>query len=148
MFNRYLDVLKSLSARRAKYVVIGGVAAIAHGVPRNTLDLDILIEPTVANARRVLQAFIDAGLATAELTTAEAVAATEITIFKDRVRVDVQTLTPGLEFHRAWTNRLTIMHHGQRVHLVSLDDLISSKRAAGREIDLEDVRILQLMKKK
>jgi hypothetical protein len=51
-----------------RYVVIGGIASILHGVPRATFDLDILIEATPENAQRLLDALLEAGLATASLT--------------------------------------------------------------------------------
>ncbi len=35
-------------------------------------------------------------------------------------------------------------YHGQEFFVLSKDDLIASKRAAGREVDLEDVRLLEL----
>jgi hypothetical protein len=124
--------------------VIGGIAAIVHGVPRMTLDLDILIEATQENAQRLLDAFLDAGLGTAALTTADGLLALEITIFKDRVRIDVQTRSPGLVFGDAWARRDVIEHEGHEVYVVSREDLIASKLAAGREVDLEDVRLLRL----
>ena len=68
----------------------------------------------------------------------------EITIFKDRVRVDVQTSTPGIQFSEAWENRLTMDFEGQRFYVLAKEDLIASKRAAGRDVDLEDVRLLEL----
>jgi hypothetical protein len=34
-------------------------------------------------------------------------------------------------------------YKGQSLEVVSLADLIASKRASGREVDLEDVRILE-----
>jgi hypothetical protein len=144
MLNLYRDVFACLSCRRARYRVIGGIAAIVHGVPRVTFDLDLLIEPTIPNARRVLDAFLDARPATAALTTPESLATTEITIFKDRLRIDVQTRTPGLEFAAAWARRVTMRHRGQRFHVASREDLIASKRAARRAIDLEDVRMLEI----
>ncbi len=52
MLNRLQDVFKSFQQHDARYVVIGGIAAILHGVPRATFDLDILIEATPENARR------------------------------------------------------------------------------------------------
>jgi hypothetical protein len=72
------------------------------------------------------------------------VLAHEITVFKDRVRIDVQTLTPGLRFEDAWHNRETMEYQDQTFYVVSRDDLIASKRASGREVDLEDVRLLEL----
>jgi hypothetical protein len=35
-------------------------------------------------------------------------------------------------------------YQGQAFYVVSREDLISSKRAAGRDVDLEDVRLLEL----
>jgi hypothetical protein len=98
MLNQFLDVFSSLNSHGVKYLVIGGIAAIAHGVPRATLDLDILIEASLDNARRLLDALSAAGLGTALLTTPEELLKHEITIFRDRLRVDVQTATPGLLF--------------------------------------------------
>jgi len=84
--------------------------------------------------------FLVAGLA---LCVAATVLAKEITIFKDKVRIDVQTKTPGIDFGGAWKRRLTMRHEGQEFHVLSKPDLIASKRASGRPVDLEDVRMLE-----
>jgi tRNA nucleotidyltransferase/poly(A) polymerase len=144
VLNRLQDVFASLQKHRVKYLIIGGIAAVLYGVPRATFDLDILIEATPGNARRLLDALIEAKLGTATLTSAEELLAHEITIFQDRVRIDVQTSTPGLRFEEAWRNRETMEYRGQKFYVVSKQDLIASKQAAGREVDLEDVRLLTL----
>jgi len=144
MLNRLQGVFKSFQQHDVKYLVIGGIASILHGVPRATFDLDILIETTPENAKRLLDALEDAGLGTALLTTVDNLLANEITIFKDRVRIDVQTSTPGITFKEAWQNKLVMNFRGQPFNVLSKDDLIKSKRAAGRAIDLEDVRLLEL----
>ena len=68
----------------------------------------------------------------------------EITIFQDRVRIDVQTFTPGIEFQSAWESKETMNYQGQEFYVLSKKDLILSKKAAGRARDLEDVRLLTL----
>jgi hypothetical protein len=113
-------------------------------VPRAIFDLDILIEPTQDNAQRLIDSLLDAGLGTASLTNVNDILSNEITVFKDWVRIDVQTLTPGLSFHEAWKNRETMTFQGQIFHVVSKRDLISSKKASGRDVDLETVRLLEL----
>jgi len=105
MLNQLRGVFSSLHKQRAKYLTIGGIAAILHGVPRASFDLNILIEATPENAKRLLRALIRAGLGTAALTTADQILAHEVTVFKDRVRIDVQTKTPGITFEGAWTRR-------------------------------------------
>ncbi|MBX3276394.1 MAG: hypothetical protein KF868_00170 [Acidobacteria bacterium] len=144
MINRLLDVFASFQKHEVKYVVIGGIAAVLHGVPRATFDLDILIEASKDNANHLLDALLEANLGSAALITADEILGNEITIFKDRVRIDVQTSTPGLEFKDAWRNRVTMNYQGQDFYVASKSDLISSKQAAGRKVDLEDVRLLTL----
>lgn len=142
MLNRYREVFASLSSHGVKYVVIGGIGAILHGVSRATFDLDILIDATPENARQLLDALLDARLGTAALITPEELLDREIVIFKDRVRIDVQTSTPGLVFADAWSRREVMNFRGQELYVVSRSDLIASKRAAGRPVDLEDIRSL------
>lgn len=144
MLDQLQSVFASFQRYEVKYLVIGGIAAVLYGVPRATFDLDILIEPNGENSQRLLDATANAKLGTASMTTAEEILATEITVFKDRIRLDVQTSTPGLVFAGAWERRVTMSYRGQQFYVVARDDLIASKRAAGRTVDLEDVRILEL----
>ena len=74
--------------------------------------------------------------------------ANEVVIFKDRIRVDVQTRTPGIDFEDARRRSVTIDVEGVPVHLLSIEDLIASKRAAARERDLQDVEALERLRGK
>ena len=51
MLNLLKDVFSSLQRHKVRYVVIGGIAAVLHGVPRATFDLDILIDANPDNAQ-------------------------------------------------------------------------------------------------
>jgi len=140
---RLPDVFRCLHVHDVRYVVIGGIAAIVHGVPRTTFDVDLLIEATEPNAARLLKALDAAGIGSAALTTPQQLLAHEITIFKDVVRIDVQTSTPGLSFADAWHRRVEREVSGVPYWILSKPDLIAAKRAAGRPKDLEDVRVLE-----
>jgi len=144
MLNQLKGVFSSFQKNEVKYIVIGGIASVLHGVPRATFDLDILIEATPSNVRKLLTALEEAGLGTASLTSVEEVLNHEITIFKDRVRIDVQTTTPGIEFDEVWGKRVTMAYQEQYFWVISKEDLIRSKKASGRKVDLEDVHILEV----
>ena len=144
MLNRLKDVFKSFQDRDVKYIVIGGIASIIHGVPRATFDLDILIEATEKNGKSLLAALEDANFGTASLINVGTLLSNEITIFNDRVRVDVQTSTPGISFQDAWERREILSYESQSFFVLSKPDLIATKKASGRSVDLEDVRILEL----
>jgi hypothetical protein len=142
MLNRLKDVFRSFQEHDVKYVVIGGIASILYGVPRATFDLDILIEPTTENARRLLDALLESGIGTASLTTVEKLLENEITVFKDIVRIDVQTSTPGVIFEEVWDRKVVMKYQDQEFYVLSKEDLIKSKRASGRDVDMEDIRLL------
>lgn len=144
--NKHLDLYRSLNCHRVKYLVIGGTASIAYGVPRTTRDIDLLIEATLSNAERLLDALKDVRFGTAYLTTAELLIQHEVTIFEDYIRVDVLTQAKGIDFANVWECRKVIVIGGVNVKFLNLDDLIESKRAAGRPGDLEDVRILEYIR--
>jgi hypothetical protein len=144
MLNKLQTVFASLQRHDVKYVVIGGIAAVLHGVPRATFDVDILIEASRDNAQRLLDALLDAQLVTASLTDSAQLLEKEITVFNDRVRIDVQTATPGIKFEEVWPRRKTIEYSGQAFYILSKSDLITAKLAAGRPKDLDDVRWLQI----
>lgn len=147
MLDQLQTVFASFQKNDVKYLVIGGIAAVLYGVPRATFDLDILIEPTHENAQRLLDALRDAEFGTARMTSAAEIIKTEITIFADRIRLDVQTSTPGIVFAEAWQRRKTMTYEGQEFEVLSFKDLVQSKTAAGREVDLADVRALTSGKK-
>jgi len=50
-----------LTARNVKAIVGGGYAVAFHAKPRFTRDIDIFIEPSADNARRLLQALENYG---------------------------------------------------------------------------------------
>jgi hypothetical protein len=67
---------------RAKAVIVGAHAVAYHAKPRYTKDLDVLVEPSPENARRVLDALEDFGFGDLEL---------DIEDFKEprRIQIDV-----------------------------------------------------------
>jgi tRNA nucleotidyltransferase/poly(A) polymerase len=144
MLNRFQDVFRFFQQHKVRYMVIGGVASVLYGVPRATFDLDILIEATTENAQQLLAALMEAGFGTAAMTNAKEIVEHEITVFNDRVRIDVQTSTPGVSFEDAWRRRKTLTYQGQDFFVLSREDLIANKRASARKVDLEDVRLLEL----
>ncbi|MDK1119307.1 MAG: hypothetical protein QGM50_11050 [Anaerolineae bacterium] len=50
------DVFSSFQKHNVRYGVIGGIAAVLHGVPRATFDLDILVDATLDNVQKLLDA--------------------------------------------------------------------------------------------
>lgn len=141
-----LNIYRSLNRHKVRYVLIGGMAAILYGSPRITKDTDILIEATIENCQKLLTALKAVDFGTANLTTAKKILKNEANIFKDYVRLDVLTKIKGIGFEEVWKGKVVKRIKGVRIPIISIPDLILSKKAVGRDIDLEDVRILKKIK--
>jgi len=147
MIGRYLKLFESLNKNNVEYLLIGGTLSIAYGVPRLTKDIDIFLNPTIQNAAALLKALEEFGMGTASLTTPEEICRTEVTIFKDIVRLDVLTEVKGLDFTKAWQKKIFLSLHDVMIPAINIDDLITSKQAAGRPHDKEDIKILKMAKR-
>jgi hypothetical protein len=139
---RVARVCSRLNAERARYVVVGATAMQLWGTTRATRDIDILIEPTVANARRVLRALGSLGFGLAAEQLAEGVAARAVTMIGDTPSVDILTRAWNLRWERARLRATTFEVEGVPVPTASIDDLIESKRT-GRLQDAADIEVLE-----
>jgi len=138
-------VCRLLNAERARYLVVGGVAANLHGSVRATRDVDILIPRDRANAERVLAALRELPWGVAREIDAAELVRKQFTIVGDDPRVDVLTVAAKVTFEAAWPRRKTRRVEGVRIPYLSLADLIRSKETgrASDEADLEVLRGLQ-----
>ena len=143
----HLKLYKSLAKHKVRYLLIGGTAVVIYGVPRSTLDIDILIEPDMKNAQRLYNALDEAGLGTVSLTTPGKIVRNEISVFNDFIRLDVLTKAKAIDFEKAWLRRTIKKIKGVPVVLASITDIIKCKKAVGRAVDDEDVKILKKMQK-
>ena len=52
----FREILEVLNRHQVEFIVVGGVAAVLHGAPITTFDLDALVRVDPSNAGRVLAA--------------------------------------------------------------------------------------------
>jgi hypothetical protein len=138
------EFLRLLSSNRVRYLVVGAHALAANGRPRATADLDILVEPTVENARAVAAALSAFGFR-ALAAEVEAFASPDrmATLGQPPLRIDVMTSISGVTFAEAWRTRMAGKMGRQRVFFLGREALIRNKRASGRTKDLLDIALLE-----
>jgi predicted nucleotidyltransferase len=138
-------LLRSLNARKARYLVIGATAFPIYGYARATLDLDLFIEPTEENASRVRAALTDFGYDLTDVSVDE-LRTKKVLIRQYTLETDVHPFVKGITFEDAWARRVNDQIKGVPVAFACLDDLIRMKEAAGRPKDLEDLRVLRKLR--
>jgi hypothetical protein len=109
----FRELLESFNAHEVEFLVVGGFALAFHGAPRFTGDLDLLVRPDAANARKVLTALVAFGFGDVGLTLDEA----------------FQSRTPG-------------ELGGVAVSFIGRDQFVTNKRSTGRTRDLADLEAL------
>lgn len=141
------SLLRSLNAHEVRYVVIGATAFPVHGYARATLDIDIFIEATPDNARRVKQALEETGYDLADVSIDDLLSK-KLLIRQYILETDIHPFVTGVTFEEVWRNRVEDRIGDTLAFFAGLDDLIRMKRAAGRAKDLEDLRVLQKLKER
>lgn len=139
------SLLRSLNAHDVRYVVIGATAFPVHGYARATLDIDIFIEPTKANAKRARSALTEVGYDLGEISLQDMLTK-KLLIRQYILETDVHPFVAGVTFEDVWRNRVTDRIGETTANFASLDDLIKMKQAAGRPKDLEDLRALKMLR--
>lgn len=142
----FLDILRAFLDAEVAFVVVGAHALAAHGVLRATGDLDVLVEPTAENARRVVAALraFGAPLEAHGVTAGDFVRPENVYhIGLPPRRIDVLTSITGVTYEEAQSTSLEVDLAMVKVRVLGRDMLLQNKRATGRTKDLADVEALE-----
>lgn len=145
----YQEFLKLLNKHRVKYCIIGAYAVAFYAKPRYTKDLDIFVEPSVDNAKKILKVLKEFGFGELPITLDDLTK--EGNIFQlgyEPIRIDLLTKIEGLQFQEVWKNRVTGDYGTEKVNFIGLDDLIRNKKIAGRPLDKIDIELLEKSRRK
>jgi predicted nucleotidyltransferase len=148
-FQDYEEFIAALNGHGVKYLIVGTHAVAFHARPRATKDLDILLEPTPANARRALLALrdffggADLGYTVEDLTDPRWI----IQLGIAPVRIDLLSAVPGCpNFAVAWKKRVEARFGSIKAYYIGLEELIRVKEATGRAQDRADALVLRRAK--
>jgi hypothetical protein len=149
----HLNFLKSVKRHGVKFLIIGGQAAIYHGIRRNTGDLDLLIEPTKENGTRLLKALKELNLIIDTIKPDDFEQQLFLSLGFEPDAVDILTLTPGVDFNSAFERSIVIEDSSVKLNIISLDDLLKNKESMNREgekklMDEYDAAVLKKIKQK
>lgn len=140
-------LLKLLKENQVDFLVIGASAFPVYGYARATLDIDLFARPSVENIRKVIKALQEFGYDLTDLS-ADDFLKNKILIRQYIVEADIHPFVRGITFEEAWANRISAKFGDTEVFFPSLDDMIKMKKAAGRAIDLEDLKYLTRIREK
>lgn len=142
---RVARVCALLNAAEARYVVVGATAMQLWGTSRSTRDVDVLIEPTLDNAARVLDALARLPFGVATELTPDEILSRGVTMIGDIPNVDVLTRAWNVRWPEASRAIAVFEVEGVPIPTASLETLIASKRT-GRPQDTADILVLEAIR--
>ena len=138
------ELLRAFNDHGVKYLIVGGYAFGAYAEPRATKDLDVFIATELANSDAVYRALAAYGAPLEGLTPADFRDLSGFQIGQPPARIDILQSISGVQFEQAWENRIEGLIDGEIIApVISKDDLIRNKLAAGRRQDILDVESLR-----
>ena len=154
----YLNLFKALKTHNVDYLLVGGLAMNLHGVPRMTMDVDLVIALDAGNIAKLaglakelglypnvpvkLEDLADANKREALLAEKNLIALSLISSTPATPTVDIVIHHP-LDFQKAFAKAVQRDISGTPVMLASIEDMIALKKAAGRAQDLSDITHLE-----
>jgi hypothetical protein len=135
---------RALNAHRARYILIGGFAVIAHGGARTTKDIDLLIDADPENVVRVREALQVLEDKAANEVGDEDVARYSVVRVADEIVVDLMAKACGVDYADASRDVVVILFADVPVPVASPRTLIRTKNTI-RPSDAADRQFLQVL---
>ena len=157
----FLPIIDAFNREKVVYVVVGGLAVVLHGHPRLTVDVDLVVGLDPMNAAKAVEVVSKLGFKPRVPVDPRDFADSK----KRALWIKEKGLTVfsfyfsknpliGIDFFVDYPmkfsgllSRSVVKNLGKTpIRICSIDDLIKMKRKAGRPKDIEDARILQMIK--
>lgn len=150
----FQTILAALQRHGVEFAVVGGVAAVLHGAPVTTFDLDALVRVSEDNADRMMAAFEEINARyrghspPLKPTREDVLAGGHLLMMTDAGPLDVLGFIGNQERYEDLCGRFeTVSLDGAAFSILGLDELIRQKRELGRDKDLPALRLLEAVRR-
>lgn len=139
----FVEFLELFNKNKVKYCIVGAFAVGLYGYPRYTKDMDVLVEPTPENAKRIIKALREFGFSSSQLTEKDFKQTNRIIqLGYEPLRIDILTSIEGFSFSQIWKGRTKAKFGRITAFFMGRKELIESKKKAKRSIDKIDLEKL------
>ena len=143
-----LRVCSLLNKHSTKYLIIGGHACILHGLVRTTEDVDLLVEGSEDNLKKVIAALSEMEDGAARELTPDDLLKNVVVKIADEVEVDVSRNAWKVSYEDAIGSALHVEIGGVDVPYVDLKTLIATKETPREQDRADVVRLKRLLEQR
>jgi hypothetical protein len=141
-FREFID---ALNINGVRYILVGGYSVILHGHSRTTGDMDIWVDRTLENYKKIKSAFLQFGMPVFDMTQERFLNDSLIDVFtfgRPPVAIDIMISVLGLDFNECFEKAIYFEDDNLQIRTIHINDLIDAKKASGRPKDLDDLENL------
>lgn len=154
----YYDILTAFYKESVKYLLVGGMSINLYGIPRVTMDLDIIISKEKDNVKKIINILkkndyiikqpVDPLIMSddeqlTKLNREKNLIALSFYKKSNMNRIVDIIVIHEIDFDKAYKNKVIKKAEGTEIYLAPIDDIIKMKRKAGRAQDLSDIKMLK-----
>lgn len=135
------EVAEIFAKHKIEYMFIGKSGAILLGYPASTQDVDLFPKKSLENCRRLIQALTEIGFELSEETENKIIKGVDfVQLNQDPFDLDLVFAPDGIESFEKARERMIVI---DKFPIANIRDIIASKKASGREKDLNDLPLLE-----
>lgn len=141
----FQEFLLALNKNEVNYVLVGGYSVIYHGFPRTTGDLDIFVEVSKSNYKKLADAFEQFQMPLFDMSEDSFLHQPQINVYtfgRPPVCIEILKEISGFTFHEIYTNALNTVFEEIPMKVIHINDLKRNKKLSGRAKDLNDLENL------
>lgn len=157
----YEEVFKEFQSKKVRYVIVGGIAQNLHGSVRATADLDILVEMSDQNLKKIVQVLKRQGYRVRQPVDPMGIADAgtrkvwiheknmkAFNFFKDQELKEVDIIIESpVTYEKAKKKAGSVKVGSLSLPFISIDHLIKMKTGTGRDVDKLDIQELKKIQK-
>lgn len=146
IFNHdFREFIQALNTQDVKYILVGGYSVILHGYSRTTGDMDIWVERTEENYKKIFNAFFQFGMPVFDMTKENFLHHPDWEVFsfgRPPISIDLMIIVKGLSFEDCYPNSVFFEEDGLKIKTINYHDLLHAKKSSARAKDINDLENL------
>jgi len=142
----FRDFINALNEAEVRYILVGGYSVVLHGYSRTTGDMDLWMERTSENYKRITKAFQIFGMPLFDMTESNFLSHPIWDVFTfgtPPVAIDIMVKIEGLNFEDVFQKAVYFEDDDLKIRTINRNDLIAAKKIAGRAKDINDLENLE-----
>ena len=145
--NNFEEILIALVRAEVEFIIVGGYAVIFHGYGRTTGDMDIWLNPSDQNRKKLIEGLKNMGFSEESIHYVSNLNMMEsfvLSIGEEPIKMELISHISGLKFHEVYPDAIPYtFSENLNVKFLDLKNLIINKMISGRLKDQADIEELQ-----